>query len=313
MRHAQDKASIAFLAGLAALLLIAIPVYASPQGTLYDLVILNGRVMDPETGRDEVVHVGLQDGEIAVLAHERIRGRREIDAHGLVVAPGFIDLLSSIMPDHTAHVLKIADGVTTTLGMHGGPVDVENYRREMAAIGPLVNYGRTVGHSDLRAAVGATDPYQAATPEQIVRMQELGTQAIRAGAAGIGFGINYSPGASYEEILALFEVAAAEDVPCHLHARYKGNIFPETMGLAVIEVIAMAAATGAQALLAHLTSSTAGSAPLCINLIEGAAKHGIDVAFDHHVWTRNETSLQSALYDPGWEERFGGITYGNIK
>ncbi|MFQ5705746.1 MAG: D-glutamate deacylase, partial [Gemmatimonadales bacterium] len=104
----------------------------------------------------------------------------------------------------------------------------------------------------------------------------------------------------------------AHNVPCHLHARYKGNVFPRTMSLAVMEVIAMAAATGAQVQLAHLISSTVGSAPLSIALIEGAAQRGVDVGFDFHVWTRNQTWLQSALYDEGWQERFGGITYSNI-
>jgi hypothetical protein len=137
-------------------------------------------------------------------------------------------------------------------------------------------------------------------------------QAIRDGAVGIGFGINYTPGASYEEIFALFEVAAAEGVPCHLHARYKGNVFPLTMSLATMEVISMAAASGAQAQLAHLISSTVGSAPLSIALIEGAAARGVDVGFDFHVWTRNQTWLQSALFDEGWQENFGGATYSDI-
>jgi dihydroorotase len=140
----------------------------------------------------------------------------------------------------------------------------------------------------------------------------LAGEAIRAGAVGIGFGINYTPGASYEEVFALFEVAAAHNVPCHLHARYKGNVFPGTMSLAAMEVIAIAAATGAQAQLAHLISSTVGSAPLSIALVEGAVQQGIDIGFDFHVWTRNQTGLQSALYNEGWQERFGGITYSDI-
>jgi dihydroorotase len=143
-------------------------------------------------------------------------------------------------------------------------------------------------------------------------MRPLAVKAIRDGAVGIGFGINYTPGASYEEVYALFEVAAAEGVPCHLHARYKGNVFPLTMSLATMEVIAMAAATGAQAQLAHLVSSTVGSAPLSIALIEGAAARGVDVGFDFHVWTRNQTRLQSALFDEGWQERFGGADYSDI-
>lgn len=279
---------------------------------VYDIVILNGRVMDPESGRDQIANVGIRGERIAVITSEQIRGRRAIDATGLVVAPGFIDILGSVRPGRDAHIQKITDGVTTCFGMHGGPLEVERHQREMAAMGPLVNYARTVGHAQLRQAVGAADRYKPATSEQIERMKELAKQAIRAGAVGIGFGINYTPGASYEEIFALFEVAAEQGVPCHLHARYKGNIFPGTMSLAVEEVIALAAATGAQAQLAHLTSSTVGSAPLCIPLIEGAAKHGVDVAFDFHVWTRNEGGLKTALYDQGWEERFGGISYSQI-
>lgn len=137
----------------------------------------------------------------------------------------------------------------------------------------------------------------------------MADQAIKVGAVDVGFGINYAPGTSYEEIFALFEVAAQNNVPCHLHVRYPGNIFPLTMSLAVEEVIAVAAATGAQTQLIHLTSSTVVSAPLCIKLIEGAVKHGMDIAFDFPVWTRNQTYIQSALYEPGWQERFGGITY----
>ncbi|MFQ5817997.1 MAG: amidohydrolase family protein [Terriglobia bacterium] len=278
----------------------------------YDVVILNGRVMDPESGRDQIVNVGIRGEKIAAITVKPIRGRREINAAGLVVAPGFIDILGPVRPTRDAHVQKITDGVTTALGMHGGPLDVEGYQRAMLALGPLVNYAKTVGHRALREAAGATDRYQPATAAQIERMQELASEAIRAGAVGIGFGINYTPGASYEEIFALFEVAAQHGVPCHLHARYKGNVFPGTMSLAVMEVIAAAAATGAQVQLAHLTSSTVGSAPLCIKLIEGAAWRGVDVAFDFHVWTRNQTGLKSALYDPGWQERFGGITYSDI-
>ena len=279
---------------------------------LYDVVILGGRVIDPETGRDEIANVGILEDRIQAITVDDIRGRRTIDASGQIVAPGFIDILANMRLDRAAHEFKIGDGVTTVLGMHGGPLDVADYRKSHAAVGPMVNYAATVGHSALREAVGATDRYLPATPEQIDAMRPLAVQAIRDGAVGIGFGINYTPGASYEEIFALFEVAAAEGVPCHLHARYKGNVFPLTMSLATMEVISIAAATGAQAQLAHLISSTVGSAPLSIALIEGAAARGVDVGFDFHVWTRNQTTLQSALFDEGWQERFGGASYSDI-
>ncbi len=293
------------------LLSVILPAPAVAQ-EVYDVVILGGRVMDPETGRDQIANLGILGDRIEAITTDDIRGRRSIDASGQIVAPGFIDILASISLDREAHQFKIGDGVTTVLGMHGGPLDVENYRRSHAAAGPLVNYAATVSHSGLREAVGATDRYRPATPEQIEAMRPLAVQAIRDGAVGIGFGINYTPGASYEEIFALFEVAAAEGVPCHLHARYKGNVFPLTMSLAAMEVVSMAAATGAQAQLAHLISSTVGSAPLSIALVEGASDRGVDVGFDFHVWTRNQTWLQSALFDEGWQERFGGANYSDI-
>ncbi len=130
---------------------------------MYDVVIGNGRVMDPESGRDEVAHVGVQGGRIAVISRQRIRGQRQIDATGLVVAPGFIDILCAVRPTREAHIQKITDGVTTALGMHGGPLDVEGYQREMSAMGPLVNYSRAVGDRVLRRATGATDRYKQAT------------------------------------------------------------------------------------------------------------------------------------------------------
>jgi len=292
-------------------LLIILPASAVAQD-VYDVVILGGRVMDPETGRDEIANVGILDDRIEAITTDDIQGRRTIDASGQIVAPGFIDILANMRLDRSAHEFKIGDGVTTVLGMHGGPVDVADYRRSHAEVGPLVNYAGTVGHSAMREAAGATDPYRPATPEQIEAMRRLAVQSIRDGAVGIGFGINYNPGASYEEIFALFGVAAAEGVPCHLHARYKGNVFPLTMSLAVMEVVSMAAATGTQAQMAHLISSTVGSAPLSIALIEGASARGVDVGFDFHVWTRNQTWLQSALFDEGWQDRFGGAEYSDI-
>jgi len=302
--HSRITIGILFLS-------LLLPAVAGTQQR-YDLVIAGGRVMDPETGRDEISNVGIVDGRIEAITVDDIQGRKVIDATGQIVAPGFVDILANIRQDKAAHEFKIGDGVTTVLGMHGGPIDVAGYARDQAAVGPLVNYAATVSHAELREAVGATDRYEPATPAQIEAMRPLAVRAIRDGAIGIGFGINYTPGASYEEIFALFEVAAAEGVPCHLHARYKGNVFPLTMSLATMEVISIAAATGAQAQLAHLVSSTVGSAPLSIALIEGAAAHGVDVGFDFHVWTRNQTWLQSALFDEGWQERFGGATYADI-
>lgn len=279
-----------------------------------DVVIRGGRVLDPASNTDAVMDVAIQGGRIVALGKRaaKMQGTREIDATGLVVAPGFIDLLARLTPNQESQYYKVTDGVTTVLNMHGGPVDHLQYKERFAG-GSLIHYGSTVGHGSLRRAVGITDSRAAATPEQIKQMQRLAAKAIHDGAAGIGFGVNYVPGASHDEVLALFEVAAEHGVPCHLHVRFKGSVPPGTIVAAVSEVIANAAVTGASAQVVHLASSGVGSMEKALEMIRGARARGIDVAADVYPYLANSTNLASALYDSGWEERFGGITYGDIE
>ncbi|MFB3082208.1 MAG: hypothetical protein ACE1Z4_01945, partial [Gammaproteobacteria bacterium] len=159
-----------------------------------NLVIRNGRVMDPETGTDAILAVAVNQGRIVALGEkaEKLNGRREIDARGLVVAPGFIDLLARLTPDEESQRYKVMDGVTAVFNMHGGPVDIPSYFESFAqAGGSYIHYGTTVGHNPLRRAVDASDRNEPATPEQILQMKSLAAQAIGAGAVGVGFGVNY--------------------------------------------------------------------------------------------------------------------------
>lgn len=296
------------LAGLIAICGVG-PLAAQESG---DIAIVGGRVVDPASGTDRVQNVLIRGERIVAITDEPVTASRVIDASGLVVAPGFVDILARIRPSHEPQRYKIKDGVTTVVSMHGGPVDIAGWYAAFEAEGSLVNYGTTVGHPDVREAAGVTDLYAPASKAQLVRMREIAAQAIQAGAVGIGFGINYTPGASYEEIIAMFDVAAQHGVPAHVHSRYKGSVFPETIVQSVQEVIAAAAITGASAQVVHLASSAIGSMDVSLEMIEGARRHGIDVMADIHPYLANSTQLESALYDPGWQERFGGVTYDSI-
>lgn len=290
-------------------LLPLLPVNAQQQG---DIAIVNGRVLDPATDLDAVRTVLIRGDRVVAVTDRPVRAARVIDAAGLVVAPGFIDLLARIRPTQEPQRYKIKDGVTTVVSMHGGPVDVAGWYARFTESGALVNYGTTVGHPDVREAAGATDPYRPATDAQRRAMRRIAAQAIESGAVGVGFGINYTPGASYEEIVDLFAEAAAHDVPAHVHSRYKGSVFPETILQSVQEVIAAAAITGASAQVVHLPSSAIGSMAPALEMLDGARRHGVDVMADMHPYLANSTRLESALYDPGWEERFGGVTVDSI-
>jgi N-acyl-D-aspartate/D-glutamate deacylase len=292
-------------------MLFAMPVAVAAQERA-DIAIVGGRVMDPASGLDAVRTVVVRGDRIVAVTADEVQAKRLIDASGLVVAPGFVDLLARIRPRHEPQRYKVKDGVTTVVSMHGGPVDVDGWYRAFEADGAMVNYGTTVGHPDVREAGGATDLYQPATAAQRRQMRAIAARAIENGAVGIGFGINYTPGASYEEIVDMFAVAAEHEVPAHVHSRYKGSVFPETIVQSVQEVIAAAAITGASAQIVHLASSAIGSMDASLAMIEGAHRNGIDVMADIHPYLANSTRLESALYDPGWEERFGGVTVDSI-
>src|SRR6195256_6546551 len=154
------------ITGLLLLLQLGTPVY--------DRVILGGHVMDPASGLDAVRNIGLTSGRIAVITTRAIRGRDTIDARGLVVAPGFIDLHAHGQSPETYRYYAL-DGVTTALELELGTSDVAAWYRERSA-GQRINYGVSIGHIKVRMAVrhdsGTFMPvgdgaYRAASPAQL--------------------------------------------------------------------------------------------------------------------------------------------------
>ncbi|MEP7066374.1 MAG: amidohydrolase family protein, partial [Gemmatimonadota bacterium] len=135
--------------------------------------------------------------------------------------------------------------------------------------------------------------------------------ALNEGALGIGMGINYTPAATREEILRAFVVAARHHAPVFVHVRWPGLIESAGGVAAVQEVIADAAATGAPLHVVHVTSMGLGATPVLLDMIEGARARGLDVTTEAYPYTAGATMLQSAVFDPGFQERFG-IDYKDI-
>jgi len=285
----------------------------------FDVVIANGRVMDPASGLDAVRQIGIRDGKIAAVSVEALRGRTVLYAGGLVVAPGFIDLHSHGQTPEN-YRFKAMDGVTTALEMEVGVSPVPGWyaAREGKA---LINFGATSGHLPARMAVmhdsGTLLPRdraveRAATPREQRETLALVRRGLEEGALGIGVGIAYIPLASRAEILDLFKLAAEKKTALYVHMRNGG---PEEPGVvdALQEAIADAAATGASLHVVHITSMGLGETPLCLEMIEGARRRGLDITTEAYPYTAGMTDLGSAIFSEGWQARQGGITFGDLQ
>jgi cytosine/adenosine deaminase-related metal-dependent hydrolase len=185
----------------------------------YDVVIANGRVMDPETGLDAARNVGVKDGRIAKISAEPLAGARLLDAKGMVVTAGFIDLHQHGQ-ELASQKLKAQDGVTTALEMEIGAPDVAQFLASKKGHS-LIHYGTTASHLAARSlAFGAPIPSgeilpnsgpatnEAASDAQMEKIRERLRSEIAAGALGVGMGIQYAPGATRLEVINTFRIAA---------------------------------------------------------------------------------------------------------
>ena len=285
----------------------------------FDIVIANGRVMDPESKLDAVRHIGIRGKSIAAISATPLKGKRVIDANGMVVTAGFIDLHSHGQ-DEENYRYKAMDGVTTALELEVGASPVAQWyaAREGKS---LINFGATVGHVPVKMKVlGDTGDFlprdnavtRKATPEQIQQVTDLIKRGLDEGALGIGFGINYVPTTTRKEVLDLFKLAAERKVVNFVHMRHAGGVEPGSAIEALQEVIADTAATGAALHVVHLTSTCLRNTPTCLQMIEGARQRGLDVSTEAYPYTATQTNLDSAIYDEGWQERLG-MTYKDLQ
>jgi N-acyl-D-aspartate/D-glutamate deacylase len=296
------------------------PIVSAQQ---YDLVLERGRVMDPETGLDAVRNVGIRDGKIVRISSEALSGRRVIQAGGLVVAPGFIDLHQHGQEIESQRV-KALDGVSTALELEIGAPDVAQFLKTKEGHS-LINYGTSASHPAARALVfgaplppgeilpksgPATD--QPATSEQIMRIEQRLRSQLDAGGLALGMGIQYTPGATRLEVIDMFRLAAERVVPVYTHVRSAGRVDPGSSIEAVSEVIGASAITGASLHIVHINSSCLRNAIECLSMVEGARSRGLDVTTEAYPYIAGMTYINSAVFNPGWQEKGGGISYGDL-
>ena len=294
----------------------------APVGAPFDVALVGGRVMDPETQLDAVRAVGVKNGKIAYVGFATPRARDTVNVAGQVIAPGFIDLHAHGQDDLNYGYLA-RDGVTTALEMEIGvyPVAPWYAAREGKA---RINFGATVGHPAARHAmlqgdslggeVLFADGPWARSAIPTARLPELDRRleaGLRDGALGVGMGINYTIAATREEILGGFGVAAKAKVPVYVHLRSAGPLDNGGGVAGLQEVISDAAVSGASLHVVHLTSMGLSATGSLLGLIDRARARGLDVTTEAYPYTAGATSLGAAIFDPGFQERLG-ITYGDI-
>jgi N-acyl-D-aspartate/D-glutamate deacylase len=286
---------------------------------VYDVVIAKGTVMDPESGLNAMRYVGIRGGKIAAISESPLNGKSTIDANGLTVAPGFIDLHEHGQEPRN-YQFQAHDGVTTSLELEVGTDDVAKWyaAREGKS---LINYGVSVGHIPVRMKV-MHDPggflptgdaaHRAATTEELAAIRAAMEGGFRQGALAEGMGINYTAAATHSEIVEMFAVAAQYGASVHVHLRYAGVKEPASGLAALEEVIAAAAASGAPLHVVHVTSMGLRDTPELLAMIAGARRRGLDVTTECYPYTAGSTALQSAVFDPGWQES-QAITYKDLQ
>ncbi len=263
----------------------------------YDLVVANGRVIDPESGLDAVRHIGISGDSIAAISETPLQGARVIDAANHIVSPGFIDLHEHGQQEESYRMM-VRDGVTSALELEVGTCDIAKFYDERKA-GQIVNYGASIGHIPARMKVfndpstnilpagigGSGKPTEA----QVGEIEAIIRKGLAEGAVAVGLGSAYTPGASMDEIQRVFKLAADGNASAHIHMRN---------GVAGLDsTIAAAKAAGAKLHIVHVNSSGDTSLVAFLDHIQKAREAGQDVTTEAYPYGAGMTSIQSALFD----------------
>ncbi|WP_326523090.1 amidohydrolase family protein [Sphingomonas sp.] len=263
----------------------------------YDLVIEGGRVIDPESGLDAVRSIGIRDGRVVAISDATLAGKARIDARGLVVAPGFIDVHS-----HAQTIpggwMQAFDGVTTALELETGRWPIDANYRAAAAEGRPINYGYSVSWGGLRSELMGARAKGLATDAEIKQVLAKVTEGLDAGGLGVGTPVGYWTETNRTEYWDVAALAAKRNVPMFTHVRSKNARDPHSAVEAFGEVIATAATTGAHMHLCHINSSGLRDIPRLNRMIAKARSYGVPVTSEAYPWGAGSTSINAPFLQP---------------
>lgn len=268
----------------------------------YDVVILNGTVIDPKTETRTIANVGVEKGRISVITRADIKGKKTIEATGKIVSPGFVDPHSHADGQlFSAHVMANMGVTTIIIGSCGvGPFPTQQFLKDLYKTGYPLNCGALIPESwKLRELAGILDPYDVATENQIEQMAEWVALDLEEGAMGVSFGLEYAPKTCWNEMTAIAKVAAKYDKPVAIHSRAGG-----WNGLAATrEIIRLQEETGARVLVSHhVYQCGQGMMAESLPIIEKAIRQGYQIAVDSGAYGDFACPIGSEVFCEGWRE-----------
>jgi len=311
------------------------PAKATIPGDL-DLVILNGRVMDPETKLDAVRNVGVKDGKIVAVTEQAIEGKETIDASDHVVAPGFIDTHSHSVATEFGQKLHLRNGVTTALELEAGVFPVAKWYDSWKGKAQT-NYGATAGFIGARESVlnpsydtpdGSTTndillghqshmdakwSTQVATEQEIDKIIKLYEQGLKEGALGVGNTAGYMPtGLTTREVDRAMELVAKYGGVMAMHGRYSSQMPPQSGVLGTSEALAALTAYRGALIVQHMTAQCLSLTADCQALIDEAYKNGHQVVAEIYAYTYGSSVVAAPYLQPDNYQTNMGHTYKDI-
>lgn len=284
------------------LILMLMPFLSLAQS--YDIIIRNGKIIDGTGNSWFYADIAIKDGRIVSIGKlPNATAQKTIEAKGLIVAPGFIDvhghIESSLFSMPTTGNF-IYDGVTTVVTGNCGnsEIDLSNFFRRVDSIGVSINVASLVGHNTVREAAMGRDDKQPTSEEQ-QNMEALVEKAMKQGAVGLSTGLIYVPGtyAKIEEVIGLARAAASYDGVYASHIRNEESKVTE----AIEEAINIGREARIPVQISHFKiggKANWGRSKETIAQVEKARLEGWDVTIDQYPYTASSTNLGVRL--PNW-------------
>ena len=288
----------------AGLLFLALPAFAQEP----DIVIRNGRIADGSGNPAFFADVAIKDGRIARIGRIEDKAANELDAKGLIVAPGFIDVHTHAedVPEVPLAENFLRMGVTTiVLGNCGSSVrNVGEFFEKLEANPVSINVATLIGHGTVRGKVMGGSFMRPPTTEELDRMKSIVERAMRDGALGLSTGLIYLPGtfAKTEELIEVAKVAAASDGIYVSHMRDEGNDIDDSLA----ELFRIAREAHIRAEVSHIKLSGKnnwGRPAEIVAAIEKARAEGLDITQDQYAYAASSTGISQII--PDWAREGG--------